>query len=443
MHRRRTELALLVFAALIISGLYALSALGKTASLPANIGPFLAQVLVLFLIAHIATRRLAPGADGTLLPLAVLLNGIGYVFIARLDENLAALQANWTAVGIGAYVLTLVVVRRIRDLQRLEWTVGLIGLLLLLMPLVPGVGRDINGAKIWVSIGSLNFQPGEFAKIALALFFAAYLVDRRELLAMTTWRVGPLHLPEPRYLGPVALAWGMSLVVMVAERDLGSSMLFFALFVVMLWVATERTLYLGLGGVLFAIGSYVSWTQFAHVRERVAIWRNPWADPTGSGFQVVQAIFAFAWGGLTGAGLGLGDPTRIPAVETDFIFAAIGEELGLLGGAAVLAAFILMVGVGLRIARVTERPFEKLLATGLTTIIGVQAFIIIGGVTRVVPLTGVTLPFISYGGSSLVANYILIALLMRISDEHAHRAGEVPPRRKRSKRKQAEAVAAA
>ena len=271
MQRRRTELALLVFAALIISGLYALSALGKTASLPANIGPFLIQVLALFLIAHLATRRLAPGADGTLLPLAVLLNGIGYVFIARLDEKLAALQANWTAVGIGAYVLTLVIVRRVRDLQRLEWTFGLIGLLLLLMPLVPGIGREINGAKIWVSLGPLNFQPGEFAKIALALFFAAYLVDRRELLAMTTWRVGPLHLPEPRYLGPVLVAWGISLVVMIAERDLGSSLLFFALFVVMLWVATERALYLALGGVMFAIGAYVSWTQFAHVRDRVAI----------------------------------------------------------------------------------------------------------------------------------------------------------------------------
>jgi peptidoglycan glycosyltransferase len=431
MQRRRTELALLVFAALIISGLYALSALGKTASLPANIGPFLIQVLALFLIAHLATRRLAPGADGTLLPLAVLLNGIGYVFIARLDEKLAALQANWTAVGIGAYVLTLVIVRRVRDLQRLEWTFGLIGLLLLLMPLVPGIGREINGAKIWVSLGPLNFQPGEFAKIALALFFAAYLVDRRELLAMTTWRVGPFNLPEPRYLGPVLVAWVISLVVMIAERDLGSSLLFFALFVVMLWVATERALYLALGGVMFAIGSYVSWTQFAHVRDRVAIWRNPWADPTGKGFQIVQAIFAFAWGGIAGAGLGLGDPTRIPAVESDFIFAAIGEELGLLGGAAVLAAYVLMVGVGLRIARVAERPFEKLLATGLTTIIGVQAFIIIGGVTRVVPLTGVTLPFISYGGSSLVANYVLIALLMRISDEHARRTGEVKPRRSR------------
>ncbi len=442
MHRRRNELALLVFAALITSGLYALSALGKTASLPANIGPFLVQVLLLFLIAHIATRRLAPGADGTLLPLAVLLNGIGYVFIARLDEDLAALQANWTAVGIGAYVLTLVVVRRVRELQRLEWTFGLIGLLLLLMPLVPGIGRDINGAKIWVSLGPLNFQPGEFAKIALALFFAAYLVDRRELLAMATWRVGPFHLPEPRYLGPVVVAWGVSLVIMIAERDLGSSLLFFTLFVVMLWVATERTMYLGLGAVMFTVGAYVSWTQFSHVRDRVAIWRNPWADPTGKGFQIVQAIFAFAWGGITGAGLGLGDPTRIPAVESDFIFAAIGEELGLLGGAAILAAYILIVGVGLRIARVAERPFEKLLATGLTTIVGVQAFIIIGGVTRVVPLTGVTLPFISYGGSSLVANYVLIALLMRISDEHARRAGEVKPRRKRSDKKRPAPVAA-
>ena len=265
-------------------------------------------------------------------------------------------------------------------------------------------------------------------KIALALFFAAYLVDRRELLAMTTWRVGPLHLPEPRYLGPVLVAWGISLVVMIAERDLGSSLLFFALFVVMLWVATERALYLALGGVhVRHRGVRVMDAVRARARPRRDL-AQPVGRSHGQGVPDRAGDLRVRVGRHRGQrDSGLGDPTRIPAVESDFIFAAIGEELGLLGGAAVLAAYVLMVGVGLRIARVAERPFEKLLATGLTTIIGVQAFIIIGGVTRVVPLTGVTLPFISYGGSSLVANYVLIALLMRISDEHARRIGEVKP----------------
>ena len=272
---------------------------------------------------------------------------------------------------------------------------------------------------------NITFQPGEVAKILLAIFLAAYLMDRRELLAVGGRKFGPIHIPEGRDLFPLLFAWGASLIVMVGQKDLGSSLLFFTLFVVLVWVATERPSYLFVGLALFAAGAYGAWTQFGHVQVRVDTWLDPWADPADTGFQLVQSSFSFAWGGITGTGIGLGDPTRVPAVQTDFILAAIGEELGLLGTTAVLMSYLLMVGSGLRIAMRADDPFHKLLATGLTTILGVQAFIIIGGVTRLVPLTGVTLPFVSYGGSSLVANYVLLALLLRISHETAVRQGEV------------------
>ena len=414
--RRRTELGLVLLAGVITASAYVLASLGRTASIPADIWPFLGIVLGLMAAAHLATRRLARGADGLLLPLAGLLNGLGYVFIARLDQDLAGLQAVWTAVGIGAYVATLLLVRRTRDLERYRYTFMLVGVALLLMPLLPGIGRNINGARIWVSLGPLNFQPGEFAKIVLAVFFASYLVEKREVLGLAAIRIGPVALPDLRTLGPVLLAWGASLLVMSAERDLGSSLLFFALFVVMLWVATGRTTYLAVGGVLFAAGSYTAWRLFDHVQTRVSTWIDPWSDFSGRGFQIAQATFALAWGGVAGTGIGLGNPDRIPVAETDFIFAAIGEELGLLGSVAIVAAYLLMIGAGLRVALRAEAPFDKLLAAGLTTILGLQAFIIIGGVIRLVPLTGITLPFVSYGGSSLVANYVLLALLMRVSD---------------------------
>ena len=308
-----------------------------------------------------------------------------------------------------------------RDLERYRYTFALVGIGLLLLPLAPVVGRTINGARLWVRVGPVTFQPGELAKIALAIFFASYLVERRDVLGDFKLRLG--ELPKPRSSAPILLAWAVSLVVMLAERDLGSSLLFFALFVVMLWVATDRPFYLGTGGVLFVLGSFMSYSAFAHVKERVTVWIDPWSRASGSGFQVVQAMFALGTGGIFGTGLGLGSPQKIPAAATDFIFAAIGEELGLLGTVAVLVAFLLMVGAGLRIALRAERPFEKLLATGLTTILGVQTFIIIGGVIRLVPLTGITLPFVSYGGSSLLANYILLALLLRIShDSNARHA---------------------
>lgn len=415
--RRNTELALLILSALVIVAAYVLAGLGRFASLPADLVPFLGFVLGLLLVAHLANRRLAPNANPVLLPVAGLLNGLGYVWIARLDEDLAGLQATWTMVGVGAYIATLLVIRRIEILERYKYTFLLIGLILLLLPLAPAIGREINGARIWVSFGPVNFQPGEFAKLALAIFFAGYLIEKRELLAMSTYRLGPLSLPEPRHFGPLLLAWGASLVVMVAEKDLGSSLLFFLLFIVMVWIATERVAFLFVGLILFAVGSVIAWSQFVHVQQRVDAWLDPWADPKGDGFQIIESLFALAHGGLAGTGPGLGNPERVPLIETDFIFAAIGEELGLVGATAILIAFVLMVGAGLRVALEATDSFAKLLAAGLTALLGFQAFIIIAGVIRLLPLTGVTLPFVSYGGSSLVANYVLIALLMRISDE--------------------------
>ena len=425
--RRNTELGLILLGTLVTVGAYLLASLAKDARIPGNVGPFLAVVLGLQLVAHVAIRRFAPQADGTLVPIAGLLNGLGYVFIVRLDEasgdpqGLAGLQAAWAALGIVGFIGTLIVIRRMRDLERYRWTIGVGGLSLLLLPLVPGVGRTINGAKIWIGLGPISFQPGEFAKILLALFFASYLVEKRELLAVSSFRVGPVSLPDPKHLGPVLLAWGVSLLVMFWERDLGSSLLFFALFVALLWVATERASYLAVGLLLFGAGAVFAHSQFNHVQERVDIWLDPWEDPKDDGFQIVESAFAFSAGGVTGTGINLGSPTRIPYAETDFIYAAIGEELGLVGATGVIVAFLLIIGAGLRIALRTTVPFERLLATGLTVLIGVQSFIIMAGVTRVLPLTGVTLPFVSYGGSSLVANYVLLALLLRISDDTAQR----------------------
>jgi cell division protein FtsW (lipid II flippase) len=418
--RRNNELGLIILAVLLTGGLYALTSLGRSASLPADIVPFLGVILALLGGAHVAVRILAPDADGMLLPLAAVLNGIGYVFIARLDPALAGLQAVWTGLAIGAFVGTLVLVRRARDLERYRYSFAVLGVALLLMPLLPVVGRNINGARLWIKVGSVNFQPGELAKIALAIFFAAYLVEKREMLSEVQVTRG--RLPDFRVVGPLLLAWGASLVVMTAERDLGSSLLFFAFFVLMVWMATARGAYLALGFGLFVGGALFAYAIFEHVQSRIEIWLDPWPQASGQGFQVVQAAYAFGSGGFAGTGPGLGSPGSIPAAATDFIFAAVGEELGLLGTTAVIVAFVLMVAAGLRIAPRAEQPFEQLLAAGLTTILGLQAFIIIGGVTRLVPLTGLTLPFMSYGGSSLLANYVLLALLIRVSDDTSRRA---------------------
>ena len=424
--RRTTEATLIAMAAAITGAAYTLASLGTTATIPARLTPFLIGIIGLLVIAHLAVRRLAPAADPTLLPLAALLHGIGYVMITRLDDRLAALQATWSLIAVGAFIATLIAVPRITGFVRLQWWLLGTAMTLLLLPFVPGVGVTFGGARIWVSIGPVNFQPGEFAKVLLAIFFAAYLADRRLLITDRSWQLLGLRLPQPRDLLPVAAGWGIAIVIMVGQRDLGSSLLFFTLFVVMLWVATERTTYLILGVLLFAGAAWAAWRMFGHVQTRVDIWLDPWADQYGKGYQLVQALYGLGDGGITGTGLGRGSPNTIPEAQNDFIFAAIGEEMGLIGASTLLMSYLMIIGAGLRVALRTNRDIEKLLAVGLTTIIGMQAFIIIGGVIKVVPLTGITLPFVSYGGSSLLANYILLALLMRLSDMSAVRMGERP-----------------
>ena len=407
--RRSRELGLGLLAVVVTAGGYVLLLLADRPDIPADLWVFLLAVLGLYLVAHLAVRRFAPRADPTLLPIAFLLNGIGYIIISRLDRDLARVQAVWTAVGIGAFVITLVLVRHVRTLERYKYTFLLLGIAALLLPSLPGIGEEINGARLCLRFGPVNFQPSEAAKVLLVVFFAAYLVDKRELLAAGTRHLGPLRLPDPKHLGPLLLAWGFSILVMVREKDLGSSLFFFAVFAAMLYIATERWSYLVVALGMFVGGAFIAYQLFQHVSDRVTSWIDPWSVSQTTGFQLVQSLFALGSGGFAGTGLGLGSPQKIPNASTDFVLSAIGEELGLLGTVAVCMLFLLLVGSGFRIAIQADRPFSKLFAAGLTTIIGVQTFVIVGGVIRVIPLTGVTLPFVSYGGSSLVANFVIIA----------------------------------
>lgn len=425
---RNAELRLGLLVVLITTSGYLLVQLADKPKLPSDLWLFLGVVIALYGAAHFAVRRLAPNANPVLLPLAAFLNGIGFVIISRLDRDLARNQAAWTAAGVAAFIITLALVRRIRTLERYRYTFLFIGIIAVLLPLVPKLGKEINGARLWVGIGPLNFQPGEAAKVLLVIFFAAYLVDKRELLASGTRKFGRLILPDPKHLGPLLLVWGISILIMVRQKDLGSALLFFTVFSTMLYIATDRVSYLVIGGVLFIGGATIAYQLFDHVQTRVSTWIDPWPVADGKGFQIVQSMFAFGTGGLSGTGLGLGNPQQIPNAATDFVFSAIGEELGLIGAVAVLSAILLLVGSSFNIAIKTPRPFSKLFAGGLATILGVQSFIIIAGTTRVIPLTGITLPFVSYGGSSLVANFVILALLMRISDDTARVAAEQPSR---------------
>ena len=413
----------------LTGALYVLMSLGRAGTLPANIVPFLGLVFVLLLVAHVAVRRLAPNADPIVLPLAGLLNGTGYVFIARLDSHEASYQALWTAVGVASFVAVLAFFPRAVNFERYRYLIALGGIVLLFLPLVPHIGQDINGARLWVRLGPVNFQPEEFAKVALAIFFASVLAERADLLATGTRRIGRWLVLEPRYLAPLIAAWGISLLVLLAENDLGSSFLFFTLLVGLLWVATGRWAYLGLGAGLFAAGAVFALDVVHHAQSRVQAWLDPWAHFATSGYQIIEGWFALAAGGMWGLGPGLGNPQVIPEASTDFIFASIGEELGLVGLAAMLMAYLLIVGSGLRAAVRSQRSFSTLLATGLALLMGVQVFVVAGGITRVIPLTGITLPFVSYGGSSLVSNYILVAILLRISDDNARERAlaAVPP----------------
>jgi cell division protein FtsW (lipid II flippase) len=424
--RRNAELALLILANVIVVGAYALVGLGLDGEIPVDLTAYGLVLAGAYLLAHVLVRRLAPAADPVFLPAAVLLAGLGFAAIYRLNPDLGGAQTLWLLLGLALFALTLVVIRDHRQLDAYTYTIGLLGLLMLLLPLAPGIGREVRGARLWVGIGPLQFQPAEIGKVLLVIFLASYLNARKELLAVATRRLGPLALPEPRHLAPLLVAWGVSLVVLFLQKDLGSSLLFFGIVVVMLWVATGRGAYLALGFVLFAVGAFAGYTMFDHVQDRVAVWLNVF-DPQlvkEEGYQLAQSLFALATGGIAGTGLGQGRPGFIPDAHTDFVFSALGEELGLLGAMALLLLFVLLIFRGFRAAVRSPDGFGQLLATGLATVLALQTFVIVGGVTRLIPLTGITLPFVSYGGSSLVANFVLLALLIRVSAGTRERPAE-------------------
>ena len=433
--RRRTELTMLVFAVAVVMLAYGGVGLGLNGKVPSGTFEYGLSFAVLVGAAHLAVRRLAPWSDPLMLPLAALLNGLGIVMIYRLQESgrggnpgnvistmttsTTVFQVMWSAFGIVAFVVVLAVVRQPRTLQRYTYTLGAIGLVLLVIPaLLPASMSQVNGAKVWIIVGGLEVQPGEFAKLALAVFFAGYLVSKRDVLALAGRRVLGIDLPRVRDLGPVLIAWGASLVVLVFETDIGTSALFFGLFVVMLYIATQRTSWLLIGVILFGFGSYIASKLFGHVGERVTIWLHPFAgnNPFTNSYQLVQGLYGMGYGGVLGRGLGQGQPYWTPLVQSDFIFTAFGEELGVTGLMALLLIYGLIVERGLRAAVAVRDPFSKLLAGGLAFVLALQVFVIVGGVTRLIPLTGITTPFLSQGGSSLVASWMMIALLMRVSD---------------------------
>ena len=424
--KRRTELGLLVFAALITTLFYVIAELGAKNKIPPHIGPILGVILGLSLVAHLVNRWLVPNANAVLLPIVALLNGIGYVVIARWRPSLAKQQAEWAAISLVLYIVTLLVVRHARDLDRYRYLLLAAAGLLMVAPLVPGLGANINGARLWVHFGSIQFQPIEFAKVLLCIFFASYFAQNKELLSIPSARIGNRLVLDPRPLIPILVAWGLAMAVIGLENDVGFAMLIFTLFIGLLWLTTGRWTYLIFGIALFAVGTFAAMHLFPQVHVRITDWIDPQHAPRGTGYQITQGWYAMGGGGVGGKGLGLDAyGGLIPEVWSDMIFAGIADEMGFIGAAAVVMAFVLLVGAGLRIAQVARSDFARLVAAGMTIIVGFQAFFIMGGVVRLLPLTGITLPFVAYGGSSLMANYILIAILMRVSEDGSATEAEV------------------
>ena len=417
MTRRNLELVLLCVAAPLVVLLFAMIALNQGQALDMNTLGVPAGIFVAFVIAHIATRRFAPGADPALLPIAFALSGIGIAFVTRLAPDLAVNQVMWLFLGVAFMVLVLAFVRNLDKVANYKYTLMIAGFLLLLSPLVPGLGQEIYGSRIWLSLGGFSFQPGEIAKIIIVLFLAGYLAQNREMLSVFTVRVGPFRLPDIRTLLPLILMWGVALLIVVFEKDLGSALVLFFMFLVMLYVATGKKFYLVIGLGLIAVGGVGAFLAFDHVQVRVNTWLDPFADAQNTGYQLTQAIYSIADGDLFGVGLGNGLAEQIPVVESDFIFADIAEEIGLLGAAGVLLLFLCFAIRGFVTAARAKSDVSSFAAVGLTSVIVLQAFIIVGGVTRLIPLTGITLPFISQGGSSLLASFIIVGLLLRCGDE--------------------------
>lgn len=418
--RRTTEMLLLGAAAIPVLLFYSLYVINTGAQLSFQTLTVPIGLIAAFIAAHIAIRLLAPGADPAILPIVFVLSGIGITFVTRLAPELAMSQIMWLFISVAAMVAVLFFVPNLDNLARYKYTIGIVGVVLLLLPML--IGTEISGSKLWITFGGFSFQPGELAKILIVLFLAAYLAENRELLSASSRHLGPFTIPRIRMLFPMLVMWGVSLLVVVFERDLGSALLFFTMFVIMLYVATGRISYVVVSIILLAIGGVLCYHLFSHVRVRVQIWLDPFKDPSGAGMQIVQSLYSLADGGLVGSGIGKGLPTLIPVVESDFIFSAIGEEMGLLGGSAILLLFMLLAVRGLTTAARAKSDMSAFTAVGLTASLSFQAFLIVGGVSRLLPLTGVTLPFMSQGGSSLLSSFIVVAFLLRAGDEGTGRA---------------------
>jgi cell division protein FtsW (lipid II flippase) len=421
---RNRELLNLLLVGLLTAAGFASVYIARQSVLSTASLSYAAFFFALFVTAHIVVRMAAPRSDPYLLPIAGLLTAIGVTMIYRIEPDRAFRQGLWIVVGVTLFTALVLLVREHRKLDRLKYTLGLAAIALLLLPALPLLGETVNGATLWVRLGPVTFQPGEFAKVLLVIFLAGYLRDNRELLSMGFGRLG---VPSPKHFGPLLAIWGGAMLVLVATNDLGGALLYFSIFLAMLYVATGRWPYAAIGLALFALGSFAVYQLIPRVSGRISIWLDPWSDPFREGYQLVQSLYAIAGGGLFGQGLGRGvllnenGESYIPYLETDFIYSAIAQELGLAGAVAVILLYLLFVYRGFRIALLADDGFSKLLAAGLTATLGIQAFIIVGGVTRLIPLTGITLPFVSYGGSSIVANFLLLGLLLMVSN-HVTRA---------------------
>ncbi|TDC45199.1 FtsW/RodA/SpoVE family cell cycle protein [Micromonospora sp. KC207] len=458
--RRNAELSLLLLALVIVAAYGATVEATVLGTVTPDFWVPTAVLAGVFLALHVVIRFLAPFADPALLPAVALLNGIGVGFLRRLDlaraapadrESLAIFAGNggrqfaWTLASVVLAAGLLALMRDHRSISRYAYTLGLAGIVLVMIPAVlPAKYSEIYGAKLWIRVGGFSIQPGEFAKLALLVFFAYYLVRKREVLSLASHRFLGIDFPRGRDLGPVLAVWVLSVLVLVFEKDLGTSLLYFGMFVVTLYIATERVSWLLIGLILFFGGAYLAYVlgdvvggPFANFHLRAQIWLDPFADPYQDGYQLVQGLLALGSGGLFGAGPGGGEPLEIPEVQNDFIFAGIGEEIGLFGLSALLVIYLLIVERGLRAALAVRDSFGKLLAGGLAFTLGLQVFVIVGGISKLIPLTGQTTPFLSAGGSSLMANWLLIAVLLRVSDAArrpvtsgggpAARAGGGPP----------------
>ena len=424
MSARNRELMALLPASLLLTAGFAAIFIQQAEQLSDVSLAYGAIFLGLCVAGHFVIRFTLPYADPYLFPLVSVLACFGLVVIYRIDETLAREQAQWFVVGLVFFAGTIVLLRDFRVLERYRYTIALAGLVLLLLPRVPGIGQQVNGAYLGVKLGPIAFQPSEFGKIALIIFLAAYLRDTRQVLVQGSRRVLGITLPPLKHLGPLLVVWGAAMFMLVFIRDLGSSLMYFGGFLALLYVATNRLSFVTIGMAMFALGAWFFASTVGHVRDRVDIWLDPfnpeWVEKEG--YQIAQSVFAQADGGLFGTGFGAsllrgpGGETLIPAPQTDLIYSVIVNEVGLVGGCGLLLVYLLLVERGFKVAMVSADSFSKLLATGLTAVLALQVFVIIGGVTRVIPLTGVTLPFVSYGGSSIVANFVLLALLLLISD---------------------------